>query len=69
MYPSTHSLTAFIGLIHLVIDKKELKQCLYSLGEETGIAEIDKIMKDYGDPQKNFGTAVNHINSINRIKF
>lgn len=31
------------------IDRKELKACLYSLGEEKSSSEIEKILKDYGD--------------------
>lgn len=36
-----------------IIDKKELKACLYSLGEEKSRAEIDQIMVKYGDKTKN----------------
>jgi len=32
-----------------VIDKKELKTCLYSLGEEKTNSEVDAILKKYGD--------------------
>jgi len=35
------------------IDKKELKTCLYSLGEEKSRAEIDTIMKTYGSADVN----------------
>jgi len=35
------------------IDKKELKTCLYSLGEEKSRAEVDAIMKKYGSPDVN----------------
>jgi len=31
------------------IDKKELKTCLYSLGEEKSNSEVDAILKKYGD--------------------
>jgi len=34
------------------IDRKELKQCLYSLGEEVEMSEIEKIMEKYGDKDK-----------------
>jgi len=32
-----------------VIDKRELKACLYSLGEEKSRADIEAIIKEYGD--------------------
>jgi len=35
------------------IDRKELKTCLYSLGEEKSRQEIDNIMKTYGSPDVN----------------
>lgn len=31
------------------MDKKGLKACLYSLGEEKSRAEVDNIIKQYGD--------------------
>lgn len=34
------------------IDKKELKACLYSLGEEKGKNEIEQIMNEYGKDGK-----------------
>eukprot|EP01114_Cavostelium_apophysatum_P006608 TRINITY_DN179_c0_g1_i1.p1 TRINITY_DN179_c0_g1~~TRINITY_DN179_c0_g1_i1.p1 ORF type:complete len:1122 (-),score=548.09 TRINITY_DN179_c0_g1_i1:91-3456(-) len=34
------------------IDKKELKACLYSLGEEKSRTEIDEIMKKYGSSDR-----------------
>jgi Ca2+-binding EF-hand superfamily protein len=37
------------------IDKKELKACLYSLGEEKSRSEVEKILKDFGD-----GTKINY---------
>jgi len=33
------------------LDKKELKACLYSLGEEKTRAEIEEIIKSYGDDE------------------
>jgi len=34
------------------IDKRELKACLYSLGEEKSRAEVDQILKEFGDGTK-----------------
>jgi len=36
-----------------VLDRKELKACLYSLGEEKTNQEIEKIMAEYGDSKTN----------------
>jgi len=35
------------------IDKKELKACLYSLGEEKSKGEVDQIMKEFGSSDVN----------------
>jgi len=38
-----------------VIEKRELKACLYSLGEEKSRSEIEQILKEYGN-----GTSINY---------